>query len=62
MSVSMGSLKKRNLHYVVCSSSFIDSISSSLPWVFGEFFIVECIFNAPGISYEALEISKDGGL
>ena len=58
MSVSYGQSKRETLRYVVCSSSFIDSISSSLPWVFGELFIVECIFNAPGISYEAWKSAK----
>ena len=62
MGQAYGFSKKNILRKVVCSSSFLDSLQRCLPWIFGELFIVECIFNAPGLSYEAWKSAKSEDL
>lgn len=58
MAEAYGSSKRATIRSIVCSSSYLDSLNRCLPWVFGELFIVECIFNAPGLSYETWKSAK----
>ena len=58
MGQAYGYSKSSMIRNIVCKTSFIDSLSRCLPWVFGELFIVECIFNAPGLSYETWKSAK----
>ena len=58
MGQAYGYSKSSMIRNIVCKTSFIDSLSRCLPWVFGELFIVECIFNAPGLSYETWKAAK----
>ena len=58
MAEAYGSSRKTTIRNIACTNSFLDSLNRCLPWVFGELFIVECIFNAPGLSYETWKSAK----
>jgi ABC-type dipeptide/oligopeptide/nickel transport system permease component len=51
--LSYGGSPRRALRLIVVIGSLARSWSQSLPWIFGEMIVVECVFNAPGLGLDA---------
>jgi len=55
---SLGRSPRKELFSLVFLKSLTESWSYSLPWIFGELIIVEAVFNAPGLGYNAWNLAK----
>ncbi len=43
---------KERLRGLVIKKSLLEAWSESMPWLLGELFVVECVFNAPGLGLD----------
>ncbi len=57
-STSLGLKPSKTLRKIVLLRSLSQSWLRSLPWFFGELLVVEAVFNAPGLAYEAWSFAK----
>jgi len=57
-STSLGMSPDRALRRVVLLRVLSQSWLRSLPWFFGELIVIEAVFNAPGLAYEAWNSAK----
>ena len=51
--LSYGGSSRKALRLIVVAGALARSWSQSLPWMFGEMIVVECVFNAPGLGLDA---------
>ena len=50
--------QKIMIRNIVCTNSFLDSLNRCLPWVFGEFLLLNVYLTLPDLSYETWKSAK----
>jgi ABC-type dipeptide/oligopeptide/nickel transport system permease component len=58
VSKSLGLNPSKTLRSIVLVKSITESWTQCLPWLFGELIVIECIFNAPGLGFDAWTMAK----
>ena len=56
---SLGLSPERDLIPTIFLQGLFKSWSQSMPWVFGEILIIECVFNVPGIGFNIWTYAKE---
>ncbi len=53
---------EKKISLLVVKKSLLESLEITLPWIFCELIIIECIFNAPGLGFDLWTFAKEMNL